>query len=83
MEVKYKTCNGCGFSYINQIGSYTIDNDNFCSSTCITKCGGCNKRISTIYCKTNHQYFCTSCEQERCRYCNLFKKGYKCPNKCE
>jgi len=83
MELKYKSCSGCGFSYKNEMNGYKVGIYNFCSSACVPKCGGCNSNNPILYCNTNHEYYCISCEQQRCKYCNAFKKGSKCFNKCE
>ena len=83
MELKYKTCNKCGFSYTSQMNDYRVGSFNFCSSSCIPQCSRCYSKNTVIYCNINNEYYCRSCEQERCQYCNLFKKGYKCANKCE
>ena len=83
MELKYKSCSACGFTYINEMNSYRLGTYTFCSSACFPHCDGCRSKKPILYCNTNHEYYCISCEKERCQYCNVFKKGYKCPNKCE
>lgn len=84
MEVKYKLCSKCGFSYINQPTSIHIGSENFCSSLCIPKCLACNgKEKVLLYCRTNYQYYCSSCEKNRCEYCNIFKIGKKCIKNCD
>lgn len=83
MEVKYKTCSRCGFSYINQPNSIRIGSENFCSSLCIPQCFGCHgKEKVVLYCVTNYQYYCSSCEKKRCQYCNIFMIGKKCIKNC-
>lgn len=83
MEVKYKNCSRCGFSYMNQVNSISIGSENFCSSLCIPQCFGCNgKEKVVLYCKTNYKYYCSSCEKNRCKYCNIFMIGKKCIKNC-
>lgn len=82
MEVKYKLCNKCGFSYISQ--GLQIGSENFCSLTCFPSCNGCfSLKDVVLYCEKNEKYYCISCEKKRCIYCNMYKVSSKCINKCD
>ena len=84
MEINYKVCSTCWFSYMDQPNSIKIDSFNFCSSQCVPQCGGCHTDEKVVlFCKTNHQYYCSSCEHNRCQYCNIFKIGKKCIKNCD
>uniref|UniRef100_A0A6C0IJ10 Uncharacterized protein n=1 Tax=viral metagenome TaxID=1070528 RepID=A0A6C0IJ10_9ZZZZ len=84
MDVKYKLCSRCGFSYINKQNSIRISSENFCSLQCVPQCAGCyGEEKVVMYCLTNSKYYCSSCEKKRCSYCNIFKIGKKCIKNCD
>lgn len=82
MDISIKLCSSCGFSF--QTNGYLIGGEQFCSSKCLPNCGFCHNSEDLIgYCSTNKTYYCLSCNQKRCKYCNTYMLGSKCPKKCD